>query len=73
VRIRVRDTGAGMDEAVQARLFEPFFTTRAAEGGTGLGLAVVKAIVEEHHATIDVISEPGAGAELVVTFPEHHV
>lgn len=69
VRLCVRDTGAGMAPEVQARLFEPFFTTRASEGGTGLGLAVVRAIADEHHARIEVRSEPGRGAEFVVSFP----
>lgn len=68
VRISVRDTGAGIDADVRARLFEPFFTTRAAEGGTGLGLSVVKAIADEHRATVDVFSEAGGGAEFVVSF-----
>lgn len=68
--LSVRDTGSGIDGATQTRLFEPFFTTRALDGGTGLGLAVVRAIVNEHHATIDVRSEPGHGAEFVVSFPE---
>jgi signal transduction histidine kinase len=69
VRLVVRDTGPGIDRATQAQLFEPFFTTRATEGGTGLGLAVVRSIVEEHRARIDVISEPGSGAEFIVSFP----
>jgi signal transduction histidine kinase len=69
VRLTVRDTGPGIDRETQTRLFEPFFTTRASEGGTGLGLAVVRTIADEHHATIDVISEPGGGAEFVVSFP----
>lgn len=67
--LSVRDAGPGIDTATQGRLFEPFFTTRASDGGTGLGLAVVRAIVNEHHATIDVRSEPGHGAEFVVSFP----
>lgn len=71
-RLSVRDSGSGIDQITQARLFEPFFTTRATEGGTGLGLAVVKAIVEEHRATIEVTSEPGAGATFTVSFPEDH-
>ncbi|HVK88745.1 MAG TPA: HAMP domain-containing sensor histidine kinase [Kofleriaceae bacterium] len=71
VRLMVRDTGPGMDQATKARLGEPFFTTRASEGGTGLGLAVVRAIAEEHRAKVEVISEPGAGAEFVVSFPHH--
>jgi signal transduction histidine kinase len=69
VRLTVRDTGPGIDRETQARLFEPFFTTRASDGGTGLGLSVVRAIAKEHHAKVDVISEPGAGAEFVVSFP----
>lgn len=71
VRLVVRDTGPGIDRDTQARLFEPFFTTRAAEGGTGLGLAVVRSIADEHRAKIDVYSEPGSGAEFVVSFPHH--
>jgi signal transduction histidine kinase len=69
VRLCVRDTGAGIDPTTQARLFEPFFTTRASEGGTGLGLAVVRSIADEHRAKVDVYSEPGCGAEFVVSFP----
>jgi signal transduction histidine kinase len=69
VRLSVKDTGCGIDRETQARLFEPFFTTRASDGGTGLGLAVVRAIVDEHHAKIDFVSEPGAGAEFTVSFP----
>lgn len=76
VQLRVVDTGRGIAPDAQAQLFEPFFTTRGGEGGTGLGLAVVKSIAVEHHATIAVHSEPGSGAEFVVTFPraeaEHH-
>jgi signal transduction histidine kinase len=69
VRLCVRDTGAGIDPDTQARLFEPFFTTRASEGGTGLGLAVVRAIADEHRAKVDVYSQPGCGAEFVISFP----
>lgn len=67
VQLIVRDTGSGI--ADKSRLFEPFFTTRASEGGTGLGLAVVRAIAVEHRATIAVESSPGQGAEFVVSFP----
>jgi len=67
VRLVVRDTGPGIPAEMQARLFEPFFTTRAAEGGTGLGLAVVRAIVVEHGGTITARSD--GGAEFVVSFP----
>jgi len=67
VRLIVRDTGPGIPPEMAARLFEPFFTTRASEGGTGLGLAVVRAIVAEHDGTITVSSEHGA--EFIVSFP----
>ncbi len=69
VRLSVRDTGHGIPAAAHAKVFEPFFTTRASEGGTGLGLAVVRALALEHQATIDLFSEEGGGAELVVSFP----
>jgi signal transduction histidine kinase len=67
VQLIVRDTGPGIPAELQAKLFEPFFTTRAAEGGTGLGLAVVRAIVAEHGGTIAASS--GSGAEFTVSFP----
>jgi signal transduction histidine kinase len=69
VRLCVRDNGSGIDPDARARLFEPFFTTRASEGGTGLGLAVVRAIADEHRAQVDVRSEPAGGAEFIVSFP----
>jgi signal transduction histidine kinase len=67
VRLIVRDTGPGIPPELQGRLFEPFFTTRASEGGTGLGLAVVRAIVTDHGGTITASSEHGA--EFIVSFP----
>lgn len=69
VRLVVRDTGYGIAPEVRERLFEPFFTTRAAEGGTGLGLAVVKSLVTEHGGTIGVESEPGRGSQFSVLLP----
>jgi signal transduction histidine kinase len=69
VRLIVRDTGPGIPPEMAARLFEPFFTTRASEGGTGLGLAVVRTIVAEHGGTITATSDHGA--ELIVSFPPH--
>ncbi len=73
VTLAVRDTGKGIPADMQTRLFEPFFTTRATDGGSGLGLAVVHAIVVEHRGTIEVHSEVGKGAELVVTIPRIQV
>jgi len=67
VEIDVEDTGHGMDEATRSQLFRPFFTTR--HGGTGLGLALVKRVVEDHRGAIRVESQPGHGARFTVTLP----
>jgi signal transduction histidine kinase len=69
IRLSVQDQGPGIEPGVRDRLFEPFFTTRADEGGTGLGLAVVSAIVQDHGAHISVESQPGKGALFMIDFP----
>lgn len=65
--ITVADTGPGIDQEQQERLFSPFFSTK--QNGTGLGLAVSWGIVRNHGGTITVHSAPGAGARFVVTLP----
>ncbi len=62
---RIRDNGRGMPPDVVARLFQPFFTTRAE--GTGLGLAIARGVARAHGGGIDVESEHGAGTEFVLT------
>ncbi|MDP1823713.1 MAG: ATP-binding protein [Archangium sp.] len=69
VELAVRDTGSGIPTAVLAHLFEPFFTTRPAGRGTGLGLATVKRITETHGGSVRVESEPGQGSTFTVTLP----
>ncbi len=63
------DDGRGMPPEVLEHLFEPFFTTKNAEEGSGLGLATVYGIVEQHRGQILVDSEPGLGTTVTVLFP----
>jgi signal transduction histidine kinase len=65
--LEIEDSGAGIPEEVRGRIFEPFFTTKAS--GTGLGLAVVKRIVEGHGGAVSVRSAPGAGTVFALRFP----
>jgi len=65
----VEDTGIGMDEATRARAFEPYFTTKAADKGMGLGLSIVHDIVTRHGGHVNISSAPGRGTTLTVTLP----
>jgi CheY-like chemotaxis protein len=65
----VADTGSGIPPDVLERIWSPFFTTKPAGQGTGLGLATVKGIVQTHHGVITVNTEVGKGTEFCVYFP----
>ena len=67
--LSVADTGCGMEPAVAERIFEPFYTTKPAGEGTGLGLSVVHGIVSAHGGGIRVDSEPGTGSRFRVFLP----
>ena len=69
VELILADTGSGMPSDVMAKIFDPFFTTKEFGAGTGLGLTVVKGIMEEHGGSISVESEPGKGTTFTLILP----
>jgi signal transduction histidine kinase len=69
-KLTVSDTGHGISDDVVKKIFDPFFTTKEFGKGTGLGLTVVKGIIEEHHGSIEVESEPGKGTTFTVLLPK---
>lgn len=69
VRLSVRDSGSGMDEATLTRVFEPFFTTKPAGAGTGLGLAMVYGLMRQHRGAVRMESMPGVGTAAHLYFP----
>src|SRR5204863_6195533 len=70
VEIRIRDNGTGIPQEVKDKMFNPFFTTKPAGEGTGLGLSMSHDIVvKQHGGKIDVDAEPGAFTEFIITLP----
>lgn len=68
--LQVKDTGCGMSQEEIERAFERFYQAASDVKGTGVGLSLVKRLVELHHATIDIISEQHEGTSLIVSFPQ---
>ena len=74
VEIRIRDNGTGIPPEVQEKMFNPFFTTKPAGEGTGLGLSMTHdIIVKQHGGRIDVATEPGQFTEFIIVLPEEFV
>jgi signal transduction histidine kinase/CheY-like chemotaxis protein len=69
LRVRVADTGTGMDEATLAKAFEPFFTTKEKGKGTGLGLPSVYGTIKSHNGYIELTSKPGTGTRAEIHLP----
>jgi signal transduction histidine kinase len=69
VKLEVSDTGEGMDEVTLKHMFDPLFTTRASQEGTGVGLSVVQRIVRNHGGLLKVESQPGQGTTFMIFLP----
>ncbi len=72
LRVEFADTGVGIPPENLERIMEPFFTTKEEGKGTGLGLAICRRIVQEHHGSLSVSSEPGKGTTVSIVLPVRH-
>ena len=71
--VKIRDNGTGIPPEVKAKMFNPFFTTKPAGEGTGLGLSLsYDIVVKQHGGTIEVDTVPGEFTEFTVTLPRAH-
>lgn len=71
IQVTVADNGKGMDQETLNKIFTPFFTTKAKDGGTGLGLPICYNIIKKHGGGIEVVSSPGKGATFTLTLPKN--
>jgi len=69
VRLRIEDTGSGMDSQVLSQVFQPFFSTKPEGVGTGLGMATAQSVTREHGGDIDIESHPERGSQVTVYLP----
>ena len=71
VVITITDTGSGMPDHVRQRIFDPFYTTKPAGQGTGLGLSMVYGLIQQSGGHIEVESAPGRGTKFKILLPTH--
>ena len=72
VELTVSDQGEGMNDEQLNKAFEPFYSSKLESGGTGLGLTITKMLVDEHGASMNILSSPGEGTEVRIIFPIEH-
>jgi two-component system NtrC family sensor kinase len=72
IEIKVADTGCGIPEESQGKIFTPFFTTKELGKGTGLGLAIVYGIIKMHRGQISLQSQVGVGTTFSILLPKKH-
>lgn len=70
--LKITDTGPGIDDATKSKIFDPFFSTKTKENGTGLGLSVVQGIVNSIEGAVTVETSPGKGTSFTVYMPKHY-
>lgn len=70
ITIIIEDNGIGIPDNIKAKLFDPFFTTKAVGEGTGLGMSIVRSIIDEHAGTINVESELNKGTKIEIVLPQ---
>lgn len=68
--IQVKDNGKGMSEEELGKIFKPFYQASENKPGTGIGLSIVKGIVEAHYGKVEVTSQPGIGSTFIITLPQ---
>jgi signal transduction histidine kinase len=73
VNIRFEDDGSGISQENLKSIFDPFFTTKPVGKGTGLGLHIVRSIIEDHHGRIEVSSKLNQGSVFDIYLPMHHI
>ena len=69
IEVRIKDNGSGIPDEVIDKIFNPFFTTKPTDQGTGLGLSLCNDIIRQHGGAISVTSEPGESTEMVIELP----
>jgi signal transduction histidine kinase len=69
--VKITDNGSGIPSSILGKVFDPFFTTKEIGKGTGLGLSICQTVIEEHHGTLEILSEEENGTTVLMKIPEY--